>query len=594
MRIYEDLRGVQVRIGIVQYLLLITIGILLSVFWYLQVLRKQYFRDLAENNQSRIITIAAPRGPMEDRHGRLLVENRPSFRIVLRPEDCPDLGETISRLSRLLQTGESRIRESVALRPAPFQPVIIKSNASDRDVATIRARRIELPQVRVDPVPLRFYPLTSAAAHVLGRVGEITARQLYSKEFAGVSAGTLVGQTGLETTYNDRLMGKDGYRRVIVNSRGLEVQEAKRVEARAGPTLMLTLDADLQKALESAFAGRSGSGVILDPKNGDVLALVSRPAYDPNLFAAGITPHEWSRLVNDDNTPLMNRVIQGQYAPGSLFKIVVAAAALEEGIITPNTRLYCSGQISMYGTMFHCKKGGHGVVDLHKALAQSCNVFFYQVGSQLEIGRIARYAKLLGLGAPTGIDLPYEVGGLVPTPEWKLGLFKIPWYAGETVSVAIGQGQVTVTPIQMARLVAVFANGGFLLRPRLIRSIGGKSIPVEAPVNVGLSPETLNAIRAGLSAVVNQGGTGWRARLSGVEVCGKTGSAQVVASVRLREDAPEELQPHAWFVGFAPADDPRVAFAILVEHGIGGGRSAAPLAHEVLSHIFHGAKSPSG
>ncbi|MBN2370715.1 MAG: penicillin-binding protein 2 [Vicinamibacteria bacterium] len=589
MKIYEDLRGVQARIGVIQYMLVITIGILLSVLWYIQVLRGHLFRNLAENNQRRVITIAAPRGPMVDRNGQLLVENRPAFRIVLRPEDCPDLDETIGRLSRLLQTAESRIRESVALRPAPFRPVVIKANASNRDLAMIRARRIELPQVQVDPAPLRFYPLT-AAAHVLGRVGEITERQLHSKDFEGLSAGSLVGQMGLEATYNSQLMGKDGYRRVIVNSRGLEVQEAERIEALEGPTLKLTINYELQKELESAFAGRSGCGIVLDPRNGDVLALVSLPAYDPNLFAAGISPLEWSRLINDDKTPLMNRAIQGQYSPGSLFKIVVAAAALEEGIITPKTNFFCSGQINMYGTVFHCHKAdGHGAVDLHKALAQSCNVFFFQVGSQLEIGRIARYAKRLGLGTPTGIDLPYEVGGLVPTPEWKLGLFKTPWYAGETVSVAIGQGQILVTPIQMARLIAAIANGGRLVRPRLIRSIGGRSIPIEAPVNVGLSPDTLNAIRAGLSAVVNQGGTGRRARLTGVEVCGKTGSAQIVARAKLREDSPLEFQPHAWFIGFAPANDPRIAFAILVEHGVGGSRSAAPLAHEVLSHIFHGA-----
>jgi penicillin-binding protein 2 len=589
VNIYEDLRHVQTRTGILQYALVFMIGTLVSVFWYVQVLRGRHYRMQADNNQSRIIPLVAPRGPLLDREGEVLVENRPSFSIILRPEDCPDLDGTIAKLSNLLRVGESQIRERIARRGAPFQPVVVKANATERDVASVEARRLELPQVEVDPVPLRSYPLRELGVHVLGRVGEVSERQLQAAEHAGVRPGTLVGQAGLEASYNDRLMGKEGFRRVIVNSRGVEEREADRQNAIDGPTLTLTLDARLQRAMEEAFVGREGAGVALDPATGDILALVSRPAYDPNDFATGIEPALWARLASDPTTPLLNRTIQGQYSPGSLFKIVMAAAALEEGVITPETTLFCGGQITLYDTVFHCHKaGGHGAVNVRRAIAQSCNVFFFQVGVRLAINRIARYAERFGLGAPTHLPLPHEASGRVPDPEWKRRTQGLPWWAGETVSVAIGQGQLTVTPIQMACVAACVANGGSLVQPRLVSAIGKNAVPMTAPRATGLKPETLAVIREAMSAVVNDGGTGPRARLQGVEVCGKTGTAQVVSRERLRRSggAKEEYQPHGWFVGFAPKEYPRVAFAFLVEHGRSGNESAAPVAQAFLSRFF--------
>jgi penicillin-binding protein 2 len=315
--------------------------------------------------------------------------------------------------------------------------------------------------------------------------------------------------------------------------------------------------------------------------------MASTPAYDPNEFTTGIDAALWSSLATDERTPLMNRVIQGQYAPGSVFKIVMATAGLEEGVITPSTTFYCPGHLSVYNTVFRCNRpAGHGLVNVQQALAQSCNVFFYQLGIRLEITRIAAWAKKLGLGAPTGVDLPHELSGLVPSPEWKLRTQRVQWYGGETVSVAIGQGQVSVTPLQLARLAAVIANGGHLVRPHLVRSVGGVPIPVEAAPDLGLKPETLAIIRAGMRDVV-AGGTGWRARLDGVNVCGKTGSAQVVAKARLEKNpALASIVPHGWFVAFAPAEAPRIALAVLVEHGGSGGEAAAPLAREILAHFF--------
>lgn len=588
MRIYEDLRVVQARLAVVQYLVISLLALLLASFWHLQVLRHRHYRRLAEDNRIRVVPIAAPRGPLLDRRGRPLVENRPSFNLVLASEQSQDLDDSVVRLARLLGQGEASIRERLARRASPYEPVLVKADASLEDVAVLEARRFELPEASVQVVPLRSYPLAAAAAHALGRVGEVTQRQLGSGEFQDLKPGDLVGQAGLEAQYNRALMGQDGFRRVIVTSRGLEKDEAERQAPRNGPSLTLTLDADLQRAVERAFQGRAGAAVALDPQTGEVLAMTSSPAYDPNQFTMGIEPALWNELSRDPATPLMNRVIQGQYAPGSLFKIVMALAALGERIVTPERAFYCPGYLSIYDNVFRCNRPeGHGMVNLKRALGQSCNVYFYQVGVQLEIDRIARWARRLGLGAPTGVDLPHEAAGLVPSSEWKLRTQRLPWYAGETVSVAIGQGQLTVTPLQVARLVAAVANGGKLVRPRLIKALGGQPVAATPPEDLGLAPERLAAVQAGLCAVVNDRGTGWRAHLESVTVCGKTGSAQIVSHARLaRAGAVESWQPHAWFVAYAPAERARIVLVVLVEHGGSGGEAAAPLARDILAEFF--------
>jgi penicillin-binding protein 2 len=581
MRIYEDLRVVQARVAVLQALAVALVALLVIQFWNLQVIRARHFREQAENNRYRQVTLAAPRGALLDREGRVLVGNRPAFNVVLVPEHAVDIDRVVARLARTLGIGEAAIRERLARRQ-PYRPVVVKTDATLADVAALEARRLELPEVTVDVVPLRAYPLASAAAHALGRVGEITERQLKLPENEDVPPGSLVGQAGIESRYNRELMGRDGFRRVIVNSRGLEVSEAERQAPIDGPSLTLSIDASLQEVMEKAFEGRAGSAVALDPRTGEVLAMTSTPAYDPNDFTTGIDASAWAALARDPRTPLMNKVIQGTYSPGSTFKLIAATAALEEGVITPATTFFCPGYLAVYNTVFHCHIArGHGLVDLRRAIAASCNVYFYQVGIRLEIARLAKWAKLMGLGAPTGIDLPHEGTGLMPSPEWKTRLFNTPWYAGETVSVAIGQGQVSATPLQMARMVAVIASGGQLVRPHFARGPGAA-----LPAPLGIRPETIAAVKEGMRAVV-AGGTGGRARLETVEVCGKTGSAQVVARSRLEKspNAPE-MQPHGWFLAFAPADEPRIALAVLVEHGRSGGESAAPVARQILAHFF--------
>jgi len=581
VRIYEDLRGVQHRVDILQSGVALLVALLLAEFWYLQVVRVGYYRSQAENNHKREVRLPASRGPVFDRNGRILVENRSSFNIVLSTEHVKNLEQSALQLASFLGLGSEVAKQRLAGQGPRFRSVVVKADASEADVAVVEARRLELPEASVDVVPLRSYPLGTAAAHVLGRVGEATEKQLQSSSFEGVEPGTIVGQAGVEAHYNRLLMGQDGYRRAIVNSRGVEVGEAERQLPKDGPAATLTLDGTLQAAMEEAMAGLSGSAVALDPETGEILGMVSSPAYDPNLFSAGIDLGTWASLVRDPQTPLINRVIQGQYPAGSTFKLVTALAALQEGVITPRTTFHCPGYLNVYGTLRRCHKAeGHGTLDLAHAIALSCNVYFYQVGIRLEIERISRYAKMLGLGELTGVDLPNEVSGLIPNPEWKLRVLKAPWFPGETVSVAIGQGQVLVTPLQMARLVAVVANGGYLVNPHLL---GGRAAD---RVHLNLAPTTVETVREAMRAVVREG-TGRKAQLPGLEVAGKTGSSQVVAHERLERDkSAAEFQPHGWFLGFAPADKPKIAMAVLVEHGRSGGESAAPVARRILARYF--------
>ena len=557
-------------------------------FWQLQVLRGKYYRNLAENNRIRPVPIPAPRGLLFDRNGRVLVDNRPSFNVVLTTEQTDNLDSSIKRLSQLLQMDAAAIKERLSQKKGPqFRAVVVKADATEQDVAAIEARRLEQPEASVDPVPLRAYPLGQGAAHVLGRVGEITERQLESEGYVGIEPGVTVGQAGVEAEHNRLLMGKDGLRRVVVNSRGVEVAEAERQSPVEGPSVSLTLDMNMQQAMEEAMAGRPGSAVALDPRNGEILAMVSLPSYDPNEFAKGIEPAAWNAVSKDPLTPLMNRVIQGQYSPGSSFKVMMSLAALQEGAITAQTKFNCPGYLNIYNTTFRChKESGHGSVDLKHALALSCNVYFYNVGVRLGIERISRYARLLGLAVPTGVDLPAEVSGLIPDPDWKRKVYKDKWYPSETVSISIGQGGVLATPLQMARLTAVVANGGRLVKPHLIKAVAGVPVPPPEPVDLGFHPAVVDAVRAGMVAVVEEG-TGRRAGVAGIAVGGKTGSAQVVTHARFEADKKaHNVQPHGWFVCFAPAEKPTIAMAVLVEHGTAGGTSAAPVAGQILSRYF--------
>jgi penicillin-binding protein 2 len=587
MKIYEDLRSAQARLDGLQNGLLFLVAVLLLQFWLLQGVHSKKYRELAENNRIRTLSIAAPRGLLTDRHGHILAENKPAFRIVVTMGPSASVENIAKPLASLLKIDEAEIRLKLEKPRAAYQPVTIKPKATFEDVAAVEARRLEMPEVSVEVVPVRSYPQAQSAAHVVGRVGEVTDRQLKQPAFADFEPGRVVGQAGLEALYNENLTGLDGLRRVVVNSRGVEVELSEDQPARAGGAVEVTLSSDLQAAMEEAFRNVAGSAVAMDPFTGEILGLVSSPAFDPNSFSSGIEKSVWESLTRDPETPLFNRAVQGQYAPGSLFKVVVAAAGLEEGLITPETTIFCPGHATIYGHVFKCNRpAGHGVISLARALGESCNVYFYQLGARLEIQRIAAYARRFGLGGATQVDLPNEASGLVPDPGWKERALKAPWYPGETISVSIGQGQVLATPIQMARMMAVIANGGRLVQPHVVRTVAGKPAVYESPRPLGFRPSTLEAIRRGLFMAVNvPGGSAQRAHIADVVIAGKTGSAQVVSSSKLKKDI-EVIQPRAWFAGFAPLDDPRIAIAVLVDHGGSGGGAAAPVASAIFERFF--------
>ncbi len=592
-----DRRQIAARLDVVSVVVAVTFAALAVAFWYLQVVENATYVQMAENNHQRRLALRAPRGVLFDREFRLLVENRDAFTISILREHSASLDETIRRLAAATGEDAQRIRDTVTRhRGDPsYRPVVVIDDASMAQVAAVLARRtdLELPGVVVERVPTRRYPALGMGAHVLGYVGEVSEAQMASD---GLHAGAVVGQSGVEKAYNTQLMGIDGERRVMVNSVGREISTLDEVSPSEGRRLQLTIDLDLQRAAEDAFhaLGFEGAAAFLDPRTGDVLALVSLPAYDPNDFAAGIDRTTWSRLNTDRLRPLQNRAIQGRYSPGSTFKAVVATAALEEGVITPDFTVTCRGGATFYGRFFQCHlKGGHGTLDLRHAIEKSCNTYFYTVGNMVGIDRLHKWAVNLGLAGKTGIDLPNESESLVPSPEWKKARTGEKWYAGETISVSIGQGQVSVTPISLAMLYAAVANGGIHYPPRLLKAINDGSgwHPPDsppAPSGVRLKPETVAALHDGFWLVVNGSGTGGRARIPGHDVAGKTGTAQVISLQGGRQAAGHtemDLRDHGWFAFFAPRDNPEIAGVVFAEHGEHG-TSAAPIARHVLETYF--------
>jgi penicillin-binding protein 2 len=596
MSIHEDRRKVTIRLTILQYLLIVVFSILAVGFWVLQVVQHAKYEEMAENNNQRNIALRAPRGLVFDRDLRVLVENRHSYSISIVREHTKDLNRTVRLLAAVLGLDEGGVRAIVDRhRHEPtYRPITIIQDASLAQVAAVVARRLdfELPDVLVTPVPTRQYPTDALAAHIFGYVGEVSDKDVADAD--NLKSGDIVGQSGIEKVYNALLMGEDGARRVVVNSVGREIRTLEEDQPTEGKRLQLTIDYDLQKSTEDGFkaAQFNGAAVVLDPSNGDVLAFTSVPAYDPNAFAAGIDRAAWASLNTDDLKPLQDRAIQGRYSPGSTFKMAVALAGLEEGVITPDFHVSCAGHATFYGRPFACwKKGGHGTLDLRRAIEQSCDVYFYTVANMVGIDKINKWATALGLGVKSGIDLPNELQGLVPSTEWKREKMHEKWYAGETISVGIGQGAVSVTPVSMAVYMATLANGGTRVTPHLLKAVddgsGWKPVPPPAPQSkVEIDHDKLQAIRDGLWGVVNGGGTGGRARIVGHDVAGKTGTAQVISNAgRVASRSTKDLRDNGWFVFFAPRDNPKIAGVVFLEHGIHG-PNAASVAHHILDTFF--------
>jgi len=575
--------------------------LLAGVFWYYQVVQHARFREMAENNHLRTMPMRAPRGVIVDRRGEVLVDNRRALMIAIVREQSRDLDATIVRLAQVLDLDDGEMRALVQRhrREPTYRPIVIVPDATLAQVAAVSARRLdhELSGVIVQEVPTREYPQATLAAHLIGYVGEASEQQTTQD---GLTAGAVVGQSGIERIYNRLLMGEDGSRRVVVNSVGREIRTLDALPPSEGQRVRVSIDAAMQRAADDAFTalGYAGAAVVLDVRNGDVLTMTSRPAYDPNAFASGIDRSTWAALNTDAQRPLQNRAIQGRYSPGSTFKIAMAAAALEEGIVTPDEKIFCPGGATFFGRFFKCNAAhGHGWIPLAHALEKSCNVYFYTVGNKLGIERIHAWADRLGLAGRSGIDLPNEVPSLVPSPEWKRQRTGERWYAGETISVSIGQGQVSVTPMSMALMMASIARGGERLTPRLVTDVfdgdawspAPREASTTAPVGPRLKPETVAAIHEGLWLAVNGSGTARSARIAGRDVAGKTGTAQVISNEgKARAGANRaDLRDHGWFVFMAPKDRPEVAGVVFAEHAEHGS-SAAPIARHLLETYFAG------
>lgn len=590
----DDTKAQLARIPSVERVIGALFVLLVAGFAYLQLLEFSRYTEMAEHNRLRMIPLVAPRGRILDREGRVLVDNRSSYSVGLLRENAKNLSQSLGAIAAGLDLEPEALLDRIErFKTAPsFQPILIKEDASQADVAFVEAHRLEFPELEIILIPRRSYPPGGLGAHVLGYVGEVAADLLGSKEYPNVQPGDVVGKAGIEKTYNDYLTGKDGYEKVIVNSRGREMGKLELVNPVPGRELRTTIDLDLQRVAEEAVGDRSGAVVALDPQTGEVLALVSHPNFDPNAFAGRMTAGQWNAIQNDPRKPLLNRAIQSRFSPGSVFKVIMAAAGLEAGTLSPTTAYFCSGAINLYGNVFHCHGGhGHGTVGLHQAIVNSCNIFFYNVGKILGIERISYYAHKMGLGEKTGIDLPNEDPGLIPSPEWKQRVRHQPWFLGETISVSIGQGAVGVTPLQLVRSVAGIALGGVFHQPHLILSQQneGPKIGSENSGNLSfdLKAQTVDIISSGMWGVVNEGGTGTLARLPNVQVCGKTGTVQVVGSATKAKHTPgSEFGNHGWFVGFAPREHPEIAVAVIVEHGGYGGDISAPIAHEIFKTYF--------
>lgn len=574
-----------VETTIFQYVAAMLFLWLLAGFWQLQVGNPEEYEARAERNSVKSLPILAPRGKIFDRDGRLIVDNSPAFAVMLSGQDVDQEALQFAAAGLNLTPEEVEVRIE-NLRRSNYQQTLLKENLSQAEVAFLEAHRSELPDLEIIRSQRRLYPRNGLAAHVVGYVSQISESELQLDEFALIESGAEIGKAGVERQYNAALSGVDGRRLVMVDSRSRRVRDLDVVRAKAGQNLNLTIDLDVQAVAEIAMEGRRGSIVALDPHTGEVLALVSAPNYDPNKFVGGIAPQTWKSYVEDPDKPMLNRAIQAQLAPGSIFKPIMGLAALSTGVVNSSFQVHCGGGQSFYGRFFRChRSAGHGWVNLEKALVESCDVYFYTVGKELGVDRIAEFAELAGFGSMTGIDLPSEQDGIVPSVGWKARRYLDRWWPGETISVSIGQGALTVTPLQAAYSIAGLATGGSWRRPHLLSHAVRKELDPDfeppAPELFDVPSRRLNPIVRGMWGVVNDGGTGVRARLEEYEICAKTGSAQRVSRSFAQTNKDERLLDDAWFVAFAPCRNPQIVVSALWENGEHGSL-AGPMVRDVV------------
>jgi penicillin-binding protein 2 len=563
--------------------------VMLLRLWYLQILEGDRYFTLSTNNRLRVRVVEAPRGFILDRHGEVMVENRPTFDLYATPEDVKNPPEVATTLAGILKVPAEEIEARLKETRARSQPLLLRKDLDETMMVAVEERRLDLPGINLRIRPVRAYPIAGMAANLLGYVSEVNQAQLQREEYRDFRPGESIGQSGVERRYDAFIRGVDGGEQVEVDARGRALRVVSRNDPRSGSNVFLTIDRKIQEAAEAALAGKKGTVVAMNPTTGEMLAMVSRPSYDPNLFAQRISGEDWQRIATDSTHPLQNRAFQAQYPPGSIFKLMVAIAGLESGALAPETRFSCPGQFYLGNVKFDdWKKGGHGSLDLRGAIVNSCNVYFYQAGLRTGIDEIVRVSRAFGLGEAPGLGLGDEAKGSLPNPHLK-GRGQPPWTAGNTVVSSIGQGLVVTSPMQLLTMVSAIANGGTIYRPWVVKKIVSLSGDVleeyepEAIRRVDVKPETLAFIRRAMLGVVEEG-TGARSKVPGVPIGGKTGTAQVVKKGEEKRQA--DLKDHAWFASFAPVDNPQIAVVVLVENGGFGGLVAAPVAKAVYEAAF--------
>lgn len=601
-RFVRELLESKQRILVLSFVVGITFLFLIIRLWHLQILNAEDFNTMSENNRLRFVPVAASRGAIMDRKGKVLVSNRPSFSLAVVPQEVVDKEALLSLLSNLLGLDRAEMAERWEKNKnrAKYYPIVLASNITRDHVEIVEENRLRLPGIEIEMKPVREYSSKQLAAHLLGYIGEISEKELNLKGFEEYNPGDYVGKNGIERALELELHGGDGGRQLEVDARGRVLRTISETYPSVGNSVVLTIDADIQKQAERAFGEQAGAAVVMDVNNGEILAFVSNPGFDPSLFSGKLPADVWQGYLDDVRHPLENKALSGQYPPGSTFKIITALSGFQNNISNESTTVNCSGSYDLGTSTFKCwNKRGHGTTNLRKSLRESCDVFYYQLGEKLGVDKIAATAKAFKLGTPLGVELLNERSGLIPTTEWKMKRFGKRWYHGESLPVAIGQGAVLLTPIQLASMTATLANEGTIYRPHLVKRIvdtDGKTLKEmknDVIGTVSLSKESFRLVKQGLLAVINEpGGTGSMARLYDVKVAGKTGTSQVVKLRDSKNNTPYQYRDHALFVAFAPFENPEIAVAVVVEHGEHGGAAAAPIAGRILRAYFDGKKPP--
>jgi penicillin-binding protein 2 len=607
----EEQQLFRVRLTLIGGVVALAMCALLFRLWFMQIVESDYYRELAQGNRIRVVPQEAPRGIIYDRNGTILAYNRPAFNIQLIPEDAPDLDKTLRNLSIVTGYSYKDLWETLQENRTPykFKPLVLLQDIGRKTADLVETYQEDLPGITVAVEPMRLYPTAYITSHVIGYVGQITKPQLKALPISKVRSGRIVGHAGIELVENRTLIGTDGGKQVEVDHVGRELRVlGQPVDPLPGSDLYLTLDIGLQQYVKTLMAGKTGVAIVMRTGTGEILSMNSFPDFDPNMFVSRIDEETWEKITHGDQELLINKAIQGTYPPGSTFKMLIALAGLDLGIIKPDTELSCPGYYRVGHDIRYCwRRGGHGEVNVVRAIAQSCNVFFYQVGLQVGVDEIERYARMFGFGEATGLELDSEKSGLLPTRRWKERTVKERWYDGETLHLSIGQGFLSVTPIQLLAYVNAIANRGLWVQPSLVRRVVASDGSVvlsedQLPHRTRLLPlsrDHLVLVQEGMWAAVNgAGGTARRAQSQLVEIAGKTGTSQVIGRrMRTQEEGLDEddsLQPHSLFVAFAPRQDPEISVLVLVEHGKSGGEMAAPIGKRIVEYYFQEVRPREG